>query len=259
MNTALKAVVQTLGYEFKNVNLITEALTHRSYSHEKQLDYNNERLEFLGDTVLDLIISQLLVEDFPSADEGTLSALRSQFVSESTLADYATQLGMGEWLLLGKGELRMGGRKRVSTLADAFEAILGALYLDAGLESCVLFLKKLFAEKINVLKEEVSGQGRPKDPKSRLQELCQQAWGQAPVYTCVAESRSGSKRLFEMSLKIRDVEILRTKAASKKEATLLAAQDLLKLSNGKVENIESLLLSKLASKVASKNQGLSER
>jgi ribonuclease-3 len=240
MNAA-EAVFRTLGYEFKNVDLITEALTHRSYSHEKKISYNNERLEFLGDTVLDLIMSQLLCEIFKDADEGTLSALRSQFVSESTLAEFAEKIGMGAWLLLGKGEERMGGRKRLSTLADTFEAILGAMYLDGGLEVCHAFLKGLFAEKIEKLRVEVQGRGRPRDPKSYLQEICQQAWGLAPTYECVSESRKGSQRVFEMSLRIKNVELVRSRAASKKEATLLAAQDLLKRSEGKIESIEGLM------------------
>lgn len=244
MNSAPKAVFQTLGYDFNRVELITEALTHRSYSHEKKLAYNNERLEFLGDTVLDLIMSQLLCEIFTEADEGTLSALRSQFVSEITLAEFAEKLGMGAWLLLGKGEERMGGRKRFSTLADTFEAVLGAMYLDGGLQVCVDFLKKLFAEKIEKLRVEVQGRGRPRDPKSYLQEICQQAWGLAPVYECVSETRKGSQRFFEMSLRIRNIELVRSRAASKKEATLMAAQDLLKQSEGKIESIQSLLKEK---------------
>lgn len=241
MNPA-QAVLQTLSYEFKNVELITEALTHRSYSHEKKLKYNNERLEFLGDTVLDLIMSQLLCEIFKDADEGTLSALRSQFVSESTLAEFAEKIGMGQWLLLGKGEERMGGRKRVSTLADTFESVLGAMYLDGGLEVCLKFLNKLFEEKIEKLRVEVQGRGRPRDPKSYLQEICQQAWGLAPTYECVSETRMGSQRFFEMSLKIRNVELVRSRASSKKEATLLAAQDLLKISEGKITSIETMLV-----------------
>lgn len=244
MNSAPEAVLRTLGYDFKRVELITEALTHRSYSHEKKLKYNNERLEFLGDTVLDLIMSQLLCEIFLEADEGTLSALRSQFVSETTLAEFAEKLGMGDWLLLGKGEERMGGRKRYSTLADTFEAVLGAMYIDGGLEVCILFLKNLFADKIEKLRVEVQGRGRPRDPKSYLQEICQQAWGLAPVYECVSETRKGSQRFFEMSLRIKDVEIVRSRAASKKEATLIAAQDLLKQSEGKIESIQSILKQK---------------
>ena len=244
MNSAPKAVFQTLGYDFNRVDLITEALTHRSYSHEKKLAYNNERLEFLGDTVLDLIMSQLLCEIFTEADEGTLSALRSQFVSETTLAEFAEKLGMGDWLLLGKGEERMGGRKRFSTLADTFEAVLGAMYIDGGLQVCFEFLKKLFSEKIEKLRVEVQGRGRPRDPKSYLQEICQQAWGLAPVYECVSETRKGSQRFFEMSLRIRNIELVRSRAASKKEATLMAAQDLLKQSEGKIESIQSLLKQK---------------
>lgn len=244
MNTAIEAVVRTLGYDFKKVELITEALTHRSFSHEKKLSYNNERLEFLGDTVLDLVMSQLLCETFHDADEGTLSALRSQFVSEPTLAEFAEKLGMGSWMLLGKGEERMGGRKRVSILADLFEAVLGAMYLDGGLQVCIDWLKKLFAEKIETLRIEVQGRGRPRDPKSYLQEICQQAWGSAPVYECVSETRLGSQRFFEMSLRIKDVELVRSRASSKKEATLLAAQDLLKRTEGKIECIQGFLKQK---------------
>ena len=241
MNMPPEGVVQTLGYEFKAIELITEALTHRSYSHEKKLKFNNERLEFLGDTVLDLGMSHILCEVFSDADEGTLSAIRSQFVSEATLAEYADRLGFGEWLQLGKGELRMGGRKRASILADTFESILGAMYLDGGLEICLTFLRKVFSDKIAIVQTEVLGQGRPKDPKSKLQEICQQAWGTAPVYHCTNESRKGSVRVFEMSLRLKDVELLRSKAASKKEASLLAAQDLLKQCDGQVEKIETLL------------------
>jgi ribonuclease-3 len=251
METVALAVFQSLGYEFKKLDLITEALTHRSYAHEKKLKYNNERLEFLGDTVLDLTISQLLCEAFPDSDEGTLSALRSQFVSEACLAFYAQKLGVGDWLLLGKGEERMGGRKRVSILADTFESILGAMYLDSGLERCRDFVTKVFDSKIEEMKKEVSGSGRPRDPKSRLQELCQQAWGTAPVYECVSEERVASQRYFEMLLKIKDVEVIRSRATSKKEATLLAAQELLQHSQAKIEYIDNLIKEK--GKVQTKN------
>lgn len=244
MPQAHKAVVQTLGHEFSNPDLITEALTHRSYSHEKRLAYNNERLEFLGDTVLDLCVSHLLCEGFPDADEGTLSALRSQFVSELMLAEVAEALGMGDWLMLGKGEERMGGRQRDSLLADAFEAVLGALYLDAGLQSCLDFLKKVFDPKIQEFKVAVEDGGRPRDPKSRLQELCQQAWGVTPSYACVAESRDGSQRVFEMSLRLQGVEILRCTGNSKKEATLAAAQEFLKTSDGDIKKIAEILKDK---------------
>ncbi|MEX2367164.1 MAG: ribonuclease III, partial [Pseudohongiellaceae bacterium] len=162
--TASDNLYHLLDYRFKDQNLLRLALSHCSAGKD-----NNERLEFLGDSILGFIIAEELYRRFPKGREGELSRLRAELVQRSTLADIARELDLGRYLILGAGELKSGGAARESILADALEALISSLYLDGGLELCRSRVLQVFASRLSVL----SLQDSPKDPKTRLQEYLQ--------------------------------------------------------------------------------------
>jgi ribonuclease-3 len=166
-------LAKKLGLNFKNPALIRRALTHRSAEAD-----NNERLEFLGDSVLGFVIAERLYEKFGEADEGVLSRLRATLVNQTALAHLARKLNLGEFLILGSGELKSGGYRRDSILSDALEALIGALLVDQGMDACRQWILNLFAEHIDAL----SVHDWRKDPKTRLQELMQARGLALPVY-----------------------------------------------------------------------------
>jgi ribonuclease-3 len=182
-----------LGYEPRDRALFVLALTHRSAEGP-----NNERLEFLGDSVLNLLLSERLYREFPTASEGDLSRLRSRLVSEEPLAEIAQSMQLGELLLLGSGELKTGGFRRQSILADAFEALCGALYLDGGLETARTLLGPLFEGRIAALPEPST----LKDAKTRLQEHLQAHGRPLPLYTVKSTSGEPHAQIFVVSVSI---------------------------------------------------------
>lgn len=165
----LKHVEQQIGYRFTDPSLLIRAMTHRSADRA-----HNERLEFLGDAVLGFLVAALLYERLPDADEGELSRLRASLVNRDTLASLARQLSLGEFIVLGAGERKSGGRDRTSILCDAFEALLGALYLDSGAEQCRQLLLMLLEPQLKGV--------RVKDAKTRLQEVMQSRGKALPLY-----------------------------------------------------------------------------
>ncbi|MGZ4968624.1 MAG: ribonuclease III [Methylobacter sp.] len=178
-----------LGLAFNNPQLFTMALTHRSASPN-----NNERLEFLGDSILGFVIAQKLYELFPGACEGVLSRLRASLVNQSSLAELARMHQLGDYLLLGSGELKSGGFRRDSILSDAVEAIIGALYNDQGMDACQQWILQLFAEKLKNL----SLDNWQKDPKTQLQELMQSKKMELPDYTLITMSGLAHEQTFKV-------------------------------------------------------------
>ncbi|MEO6967710.1 MAG: ribonuclease III [Rhodanobacteraceae bacterium] len=175
------------GHRFRDTQLLRLALTHRSAGRP-----NNERLEFLGDALVNLVVAELLYEAHPRADEGELSRLRAQRVSGSALAGRARALDLGEDLLLGPGELKSGGFRRDSILADAFEALVAAVYLDGGFEACRGWLREMFADDIDAAQAQ-------KDPKTRLQEWLQGHGFPLPRYELLAMHGEEHARTFEIA------------------------------------------------------------
>jgi len=212
---------KSLAYEFVNEDLLRRALTHRSAAGS-----NNERLEFLGDSVLQLIVSERVFGERPRASEGRLSRLRSLLVKDTTLSDIATELGLGEHLILGSGERKTGGHRRASILADAIEAIFGAVYLDAGFEAARLVVERAYGERLQNLPE-----GKElRDPKSRLQELLQAEQKALPVYTIENVSGKAHKQYFEVSCTINDPSLQSTGGATtRRDAEQEAASEMLEL------------------------------
>jgi ribonuclease-3 len=186
-------LTRLIGHEFENPSLLMQALTHRSYS-----GVNNERLEFLGDGMLNCIIAHQLYERYPKLDEGDLSRLRAQLVKEATLADIATQLNLGESLKLGEGELKSAGWRRPSVLADALEATIGAVFLDAGFEAAEQLVVRLY----KALFEKIDPKVIDKDPKSLLQEYLQSRKIALPNYKVVSVEGEAHAQLFNVECDI---------------------------------------------------------
>lgn len=184
---------ESLDYKFKDARLLHQALTHRSAHSE-----NNERLEFLGDAVLDFVISDVVFRSHADAPEGDLSRLRSSLVKATSLAERATHLGIGEHLVLGGGERKSGGHRRDSILADALEAIFGAVYLDSGIEAARAVIERAFGDRLTDLPDV----NELRDPKTRLQEWLQGRGLPLPDYELVNVSGKAHRQTFEVSCTI---------------------------------------------------------
>lgn len=236
---------QGLGYEFKNRELITEALTHRSHFHEFGDSPNNERLEFLGDAVLDLCMTEVVMSFAPTSDEGELSKLRSQLVSERTLARAARLLNLGKYLRLGRGEDLSGGRDRDSLLADTLEAVVAAIYLDGGIDNVRRVTSVIMVELAHGsdMLPAVLQRLLKRDSKSRLQELCQSLGYSAPTYECLGSSGPDHQIRFTMAIKIQGTEFARADGPTKKEATHEASREFLE-KYGDEESLRAYLRSK---------------
>jgi ribonuclease III len=200
------------------------ALTHKSYVNEHRDEgADNERLEFLGDAVVDLAVSHRLMERFPDADEGELSKLRALLVNEETLARVARHLGLGGLLRMGRGEEMTGGRDKSSVLADALEAVIGAVYLSGGLPEALLVVDRLFGDLLQGVAEGKSGE----DWKTRLQELVQTRLRQSPRYRVVSEEGPDHSKTFEVEVTVGTELFARARGRSKKEAEQAAARETL--------------------------------
>ncbi len=219
---ALETMLQ-LGFENQALGL--SALTHKSYCNEHREDgcVDNERLEFLGDAVVDLAVSTRLMERFPVASEGELSKLRASIVNEDGLARIARQMALGELLLLGRGEELTGGREKSSVLADALEAVLGAVYLAAGMDKVMILVDRLFGESFEGVAQGRIGQ----DYKTLLQEEVQNRLKLSPRYRVVSEKGPDHEKIFEIEVSIGAEIYARSSGRSKKEAEQSAAKETL--------------------------------
>jgi ribonuclease-3 len=216
-----EGLAERLGYCFRTPRLLEAALTHKSYLNEAPdpSRQDNERLEFLGDAVLDLVISELFLSRFPEAPEGDLSKLKAKTVSEAALSHVARRLDLGNSLVLGRGEDLTGGRDKPSLLADALEAVIAAVYLDGGLAAARHVVFTTFADLFdNLSRPEVA------DHKTELQEICQRDFSVLPVYRVLRESGPDHHKQFEVELSIRGEIYGVGTGRSKKEAEQQAAR-----------------------------------
>jgi ribonuclease-3 len=213
---------QHLNLSFKTPDLLVEALTHRSYlnEHREYSGNHNERLEFLGDAVLELAATNFLFKKFPAKPEGELTSYRAALVNTVSLAETAQVLGINDFLLLSKGESRDTGRARDVILADAFEAIIGAIYLDAGYAAAEVFIQKNLCSKI----DNVIAKRSYQDAKSRFQEIAQEKRGTTPNYETLSEVGPDHAKIFTVGVFIGDTEIARGEGQSKQEAEQKAAE-----------------------------------
>jgi ribonuclease III len=218
--TGYAALGERLGYAFKDTGLLRLALTHPSVAHEQGAPLQtNQRLEFLGDAVLQLVLTRELFEKFPAFDEGPLTKARAKLVNRRTLAERARQLGVGPHLIVSRGEEMHGGRERPSALADTYEALLGAIFLDGGFDAAREFILRQFQAAFGGL------QVIPilENPKGELQELLQAVSSEAPKYQVVSATGPDHDRIFECIVQHNGVELARGRGKSKKAAESEAA------------------------------------
>lgn len=218
----IRIVEQSLGYEFADRNLLFEALTHKSYYHENKegVIHHNERLEFLGDSVIGLVVVEYLFAHEAGYAESVLAKIKSYIVSEPVLSEIAGSLSLGECILLGKGEKSTGGRTKKSILADAFEAVMGAVYLDAGFVQAREIIHRLFRTRI----ETAITSGQFFDYKTELQERTQMTCGRLPEYRVISQSGEEHQRVFTVGVYLNGELLGISSGRRKKEAETLAAK-----------------------------------
>ena len=216
----LNAFQQKIKIKFKNKSILNRALTHRSYVNESDENVkDNERLEYLGDSVLALVVNEYLFKHFEYYREGSLAKIKSAVVSETTLAKVATALNLGSFILMGKGEEMSGGKDRPSILANTFEAVIGAVYLDQGLKDCRKFVLGLLRNDI----ERINNLSYLRDPKTTLQEYVQKKYKMRPEYEVVDEKGPDHKKIFVVKLIINGSEVCFGEGSSKRKAEMNAA------------------------------------
>lgn len=223
----LSLLEEKIGYTFKNTDHLRTALTHSSYSNEMRtknvmVEYN-ERMEFLGDSVLSIITSKYIFEKFKELPEGELTKIRSNTVCEAALFEFATELKLGEYMYLGHGEDRSGGRYHKAILADAFEALLAAIYLDGGMTKAEKFLKPYITVKIDKLIKN----GRREDYKSLLQQFVQKSQGEILEYVLVGEEGPAHDKCFYFEVRLNNTTIGKGKGGTKREAEQQSAREAL--------------------------------
>ena len=224
-----KEFEEKIGYEFKNRSLLEQAFTHRSYINENRASgrEHNERLEFLGDAVLELVVTEFLFAKYPDKAEGDLTSYRAALVNTVSISDAATKLGMNEFLLLSRGEAKDTGRARAIILANAFEAVIGAIYLDQGYESA----KKFIAEQLFHKTDEVVEKGLWQDAKSRFQEIAQEKNAVTPSYDVISQTGPDHDKRFVVGVYLGTDKIATGEGRSKQEAEQVAAQKALVAKN----------------------------
>ncbi len=210
MSKNIEELEKTLGYKFKDKKLIIEALTHKSYKQP----YDNERLEFLGDAVLDLVVGEYLFKKFKKSDEGNLSKIRASLVNEAGFDKLAKSINLGDYLFLSNAEQNNGGREKSSLLSNAFEAVIGAIYLESGLSK----VEEISIYLIEKNHEDISLDSLFRDFKTTLQELTQHRFGITPEYKVIASRGPDHKKEFEVAVEIDGKEYARAIGKSKKIA-----------------------------------------
>ena len=216
----IKDLETAIGYRFRNISLLQNALTHSSYANERWHNslLSNERLEFLGDSVLGMLVAEYLFHTFPDRPEGELTRMRADMVCETTLAAAANRIGLGEHLLLGHGEERFGGRQRNSILADAMESVIAACFLDGGIEAALKVVQQFILVNVPVTKLHNA------DYKTALQELVQQKKNQVLSYTLVGQSGPDHDKQFEVEVSLNGETVGSGIGRSKKRAEQDAAR-----------------------------------
>jgi ribonuclease-3 len=233
---ARKALQKSLGYQFDNPLLLDEALTHKSYAHEQRLanGFGNERLEFLGDAVLELIVTHMLTERYSDFSEGKLSRMRAAIVNTHELAQQARRFGLGRHIRLSRGEQEQNGSDKQSILANAYEALVAAVYRDGGFAAAFAMVARHLGERI----EDVALIGFVRDFKSRLQEYVQKRLQAVPQYAIVTEEGPDHSKTYIARVSINGSEYAQGRGGNKKEAEQHAAQRALTMLSGETADIE---------------------
>ncbi|BDS08404.1 ribonuclease 3 [Oceaniferula spumae] len=212
---------EVIGYKFRNSLLLAEALTHPSLAYETQKPhFDNQRLEFLGDAVIQLLLTERLYDMFPGFSEGRLTKLRARLVSREALHGFANEMDLGTYIMMGKGEESTGGRNRPSTLADAFESVFGAIYLDGGLDSARKAIERVCSKAIKI----IADSPEEKNPKGQLQEVLQAISPDGPCYHVLSEHGPDHNKSFTVSVKWKGMCLGEGVGNSKKDAETKAAR-----------------------------------
>ncbi|OHD63426.1 MAG: ribonuclease III [Spirochaetes bacterium RBG_13_51_14] len=232
-NKQLDRLQKVIRVKFKNKSMLRRAMTHRSFVNESGRNVtDNERLEYLGDSVLALVVNEYLFRHFEEYREGKLAKIKSAVVSEATLAKIARRIDLGEFILMGKGEEHSGGRDRPSILANTFEAVIGAMFLDSGMKTCRTFV-------LNLIRDEIESADSPtslRDPKTTLQEYVQKKYKERPEYQVIEERGPDHNKEFTVRLIINGREIITGDGPSKRKAEMNAARaSLKKIEDGDID------------------------
>ena len=224
--TEFEPLEHTIGYRFRDRGLLEHALTHRSRVHEDASGgvFDNESLEFLGDSILGFVIADMLFREFPQHNEGQKSKLKASIVSASSLGRLGERLDLGAYLILGRGEEKTGGRHKLALIADCYEALIAAIYLDGGIEPVTAFVRRQFAQMIAEAKRTGAEAAFTEDYKSALQEWLQSRDRGLPAYRLAAEVGPPHKRRFEVEVVVEGKAVARADGSSKKEAAQAAAK-----------------------------------
>lgn len=221
----MKSLMDKIGYEYSDPTLLTNALTHSSYANEGKRDMDsNERLEFLGDAVLSIVVSDFLYKTFPEIAEGDLTKLRAKLVCEKSLNKFACILGLRDYLKLGKGEENTGGRNRASISADAFEAVIASIYLDGGMDYAKKFILSFIKDELKNEKQQAF-----KDYKTQLQEIVQQSHEETIHYVLKGESGPDHDKRFLVEVHLNSNVVGKGTGRSKKDAEQMAAKEAMEL------------------------------
>lgn len=225
MKTDLAKLQRILGHQFRDVRLLTEAMMHRSFAAENNLKFDNQRQEFLGDAVLQIILTDYVFRKYPEFAEGLLTKIRSSMADELSFARLARKISLGEFIMLGKGEIENNGAERNSILADAFEAVMGAIYLDSDLET----VRGIFLKLIEETYPDPAALLESNNPKGMLQEYCQHRFGVSPFYTTLSVTGEDHDPVFNIQVSIGNTVLAVSSAKKRKIAEGLAAMDALNL------------------------------
>ena len=224
MSESLKQLQATIGYEFKNPDLLREAMTHKSYSAEWNVKYDNQRLEFFGDAIVEMVLTRYLFFRYPALQEGDLTKIRSALVNQDSLAKFARSIELGKYIQFGRGEIDSHGGDRESTVSDAFEALSAAIYLDGGYEAVEKFILSIFTREIpdplNML--------TTLNPKGLLQEYAQAEFGKTPTYQILRISGPQHEPCFEVAVFLGGEQLGTGRAQNRKNAEQAAAIEALK-------------------------------
>ena len=217
----IKDLEEAIGYHFKNISLLQNALTHSSYANERWHNslLSNERLEFLGDSILGMLVAEYLYRNFPDRPEGDLTRMRADMVCEKTLAAVANRIGLGQHLMLGHGEEQGGGRSRDSILADAMESVIAACFLDGGMDAALQFIRRFILTEVPVTKL------HNEDYKTKLQELVQQKKNQVLSYELIGQSGPDHDKKFDVEVSLNGKKVGVGSGRSKKRAEPAAARE----------------------------------
>ena len=224
---------RTIGYRFRDRGLLEHALTHRSRVHEDASGgvFDNESMEFLGDSILGFVIADMLFREFPQHNEGQKSKLKASIVSSASLARLGDRIDLGAFLILGRGEEKTGGRRKLALIADCYEALIAAIYLDGGIDPARAFIERQFAEMIAAARRTGVEASFTEDYKSALQEWLQSRDRGLPVYRLAAETGPPHRRSFEVEVLVEGTPVARAEGSSKKEAAQAAAKAALAILN----------------------------